>query len=106
MGNVLPPGTDKLDGQAEGQGHFDGIRDKIGRQPPPETAPDEQGMDHHFLSWQTGDLHGHRMGAVGGLGGGPNLAHAVMDMGSGVHRLHRGVIDVGHLVDRLQLFPG
>jgi hypothetical protein len=91
---------DDLDRPPGRFGEMDRLGDEVvvGRCAAAEAASQEHGVNFDLLGLQARDLR--RGGLIAGLElrAGPDLAGAGPDFGCGVHRLHRGVREVGQLV--------
>ncbi len=68
-----------------------GFHHIVVHQPPAEAAAAAGLMDHDIVVRQTGHRRHHTQSAIGLLSGRPDLQHAVMPVGGGVHRLQRCV---------------
>ena len=104
--DIFLAGPDDLDGTIDVLGDLDRADDAIDLQPPAEATADQMVVDHNLVQRQAGGLRCRRLGSREDLAADPDFAAVRADVNRAVHRLHRGVREERHLVNRLDLGDG
>ena len=107
MGHVLFAAPRQLDRPtAHGHRQPHRLQHIVGLGAPTEPAAHQRGVDVDLLRVEPGELGGLVARDGGRLGAGPHVEPPLAQPGHRVHRLHRGVGEVGHAVLGLQRLAG
>ncbi len=104
--DVVLARPDDLDRPADLLGDERGLHGEVWLEPPAESAAQERRVDPHLLRGQADRLRHRDLRRALGLGGSPDVAPVGPHVRRGVHRLHRRVVEIRHLVDGLDLRGG
>src|ERR687891_2048567 len=99
--DLVLSGPDDLDGSVHRLRCFDRIGDEILLAAPPKAAAQEHGVDFHRLAGKARDAHRRSLSAGLILCSYPYLTIVFPDMGRAGHRLHGGMREKRHLIDRV-----